>query len=278
MTNCKGDYPGLDLGSRPYHKSVPTGRRKKAPGWGLAIILGCLVTGYFMPRQVDAQELSHSVAGIVTGHGTAPDHVPSTEQQVVGLTELPESIGVTNFSRHIEGMGSGHEGVERGRVEGPINAGVDDSRGTRSKRARWQLSISTRKWASKGESGKAHCGPVSKFYGWRLPGIFKGECGLWIAAHAQVVDINYIDHDVGPQLPLRVAFTGHPEEASGAPQRPSEDSDDHSGGGADVVVRGVFPKERKHFHDSLMEGRAGLIAGAIIGGLILAYYYARGEL
>ena len=33
----RGDYPGLDLGRKSYHKSAPTGRRKKAPSRGLLV-------------------------------------------------------------------------------------------------------------------------------------------------------------------------------------------------------------------------------------------------
>ena len=36
---CRGDYPVPDVGAKSYQKSKPTGRRKKASGWGLAVAL-----------------------------------------------------------------------------------------------------------------------------------------------------------------------------------------------------------------------------------------------
>ncbi|HET8919384.1 MAG TPA: hypothetical protein VFN27_06865 [Xanthobacteraceae bacterium] len=70
----------------------------------------------------------------------------------------------------------------------------------------------------------------------------------------------------------------YPEFRTGAPESPSEQSDQECADRSDIIVVDISPNKKETPHNPLMEGGAGLIAGLIISGLILAYYYAKGEL
>jgi len=61
-----------------------------------------------------------------------------------------------------------------------------------------------------------------------------------------------------------------------APKRPSENSDHDRAESENVVMCDVIPTKREKPRDPFMEGGAGLIAGVLISGLILAYYKAGG--
>lgn len=68
-----------------------------------------------------------------------------------------------------------------------------------------------------------------------------------------------------------------PQSLCRAPECESEDGNHDSTKSNDVVMIGAFPKKAEKAHDPFKEGGTGLLIGMIIGGLILAYQYAKGE-
>lgn len=82
---AKGDVPGLDLGSNSYHKSVPTGRRKKALGKGLIGLVCAFLIAALSP------------AGLKVAFGR--QIVPMTKTVE---TAIAESIIVANEAPHKE--------------------------------------------------------------------------------------------------------------------------------------------------------------------------------
>jgi hypothetical protein len=117
-----------------------------------------------------------------------------------------------------------------------------------------------------------------------ISSVMESELGMHLIS-GPLLDAPRFYADVSSQFALSGTFrvaqssiSDFPHFLSGQSQGQSEDRDHNGAKGVDIVVARVDPDEIQPPPDRLMHGGAGLIAGLIIGGLILAYQYARGEL
>lgn len=76
----------------------------------------------------------------------------------------------------------------------------------------------------------------------------------------------------------QLTLASFPQSPCRTPKCESEDGNQYSPERKDVLVIGTLPEKTEKPRDPFKEGGTGLLVGIVVGGLILAYQYAKGQL